>query len=355
MRISEIIDHTRQAKAQTGRSQTAQIIEMVRLRYGRGGITPEYYFNYRLFEPAMSWSAKREYVGPWIKSRIYRIQDVETAALCSDKLRAYSFFDELGLPYPRLLAATHPDIDCPGVTRLHSASGIADWLRGAAYPFFVKPAVSYLGYGNKLVAAREDETLVFGDDTRVAIDTFADMHGSPGQPTLLFQELVRPHPLLEAAIGRRVATARIVVLNDGPEPEIFAAGLRIPSGKSMVDNFQSGRSGNMIAFMDLKTGVLHTVLGGIGLSWREVETHADTGVRLVGFRVPDWDAAVGLVTTASKALPGLKIHGWDVAFSDRGPLLIETNPRGDLNSAQLGRGRGFASPRVLKLYPGGKI
>ena len=54
MRLAEIVRDARRAKAQTGRALIAQMIEMLRLRYGGYGITPDYYFNYRLFDPAMA-------------------------------------------------------------------------------------------------------------------------------------------------------------------------------------------------------------------------------------------------------------------------------------------------------------
>jgi glutathione synthase/RimK-type ligase-like ATP-grasp enzyme len=356
MQVSEILRNARIAKAQTGRSVVAQCIEMLRLRFGLSGMTPEFYFNYRLFEPAMPWRDKRTYIGPWRKKRIYRIQDPETTRIAADKLTAYRHFDAHGLAYPRLLATTNADAMLPDVAALMSAEAIDTWLRKAApYPFFVKPSASTYGWGSMLVERRDGDDLVLGNGDRIAIAAFAIKHGAPAAPVQLIQELIRPHPALAAAIGNRAATARIVAISDGVEPEIYAAGLRIPSGRSMTDNFQAGKSGNLMAFIDCASGELTTVVGGLGIDWSEVDTHPDTGAMLKGFRIPDWDRAVALVKAGCHALPGMKIHGWDIAFSDKGPLIVEDNVRGDINLAQLAPGIGLANPRFLRLYPGGKL
>lgn len=356
MGLVEILKNARRAKVLSGRGVIAQLVDIVRLRLVRNGIRPDFYYNYRLYDPSMSWDAKSRFVGPWIKSRIYRIQDPATTALCNDKLRTYALLGERGLAYPRLLAATHPQIGLDGMAALHGPAEVGAWLRDSAPDtFFIKPSVSYLGYGSRLVVGRDGDRLHFGNGDSVDFGDFATQHGAPGKPVLLFQERILPHPLLAERIGQRAATARFVVFNDRPEPEVIAVGLRIPSGNSMTDNFQSGRSGNLMAFVDVETGRIWKVLAGLGFNWREVESHPDTGQRLLDFVLPDWRAATELVAAGSMALPGLKIHGWDVAFSDKGPLLVETNPRGDLNLAQLARGRGLIDERFLSMYPGNQL
>ena len=207
MRLAEIIANARRAKAQTGRGVIAQLIDIARLRLLGNGVLAETYFNFRLFDPGIPFAAKARFAGPWIKNRIYRIQDPQTARLCNDKLRAYRYFEDHGFAYPRVLAATHPAVELPGMEALRSPGAIANWLaERAPYPFFVKPAASYLGYGNKLVAARDGDWLLLGNGERIAVDAFVQQHGAPDRPVMLFQELIRPHPILQRHIGDRAAT-----------------------------------------------------------------------------------------------------------------------------------------------------
>lgn len=57
-----------------------------------------------------------------------------------------------------------------------------------------------------------------------------------------------------------------------------------------------------------------------------------TGFPYVGFRIPDFAAVKELVLKAHDRLPESRYIGWDVALSDRGPLLVEgnENPAADL-------------------------
>ncbi len=353
----QFLEYARSAKQQSGTSIISQMIDVARLRMSDGGVTADYYYNYRLFEPKFTWHEKKSYVGPWAKTRIYRIQDQETARIFSDKFLSYRHFHEKGWPYPNVLAATHVENGFADIEPLNSEGALRNWLNDEShYPFFCKPSVSYLGYGSMLIVRAENGQLILGNGSTVSIDSFVSKHGSNNSPTMLFQELIRPHPALEQVIGNRVATARIVVLNGTSQPKILAAGLRIPSGNSMTDNFQSGKSGNMIAFIDLETGRIRKVLNGLGIKWSEASTHPDTGQPLKDLQIPNWSDAVELVLKASRDIAGLKLHGWDVAFSDKGPLLVETNPRGDLNIAQLSPGQGLlANQDFLELYPNRKF
>jgi len=353
----KLVRDLREAGRRGGRAPLVLALEMLGLRIGRHRLRFEEYLDYRLFRPELTWAQKKRFVGSWIKDRVYRVQDPETARLGSDKLRLYQHLGELGFPHPRLLAATFPSIEIAGVAALRSSAAVADWLRDAVYPVFMKPAVSYRGFGNKLITAidRGSDSLVYRDGVREPIAALAGRLGAPGAATMLFQQMIALHPAIATLTGDRVATARILVLNDSTEPEIFRAGFRIPVGDSMVDNFRGGKTSNLLARLDLETGRVIDVLAGIGLDWQTVDRHPDTGVRFAAFTIPDWQAARALVIAASRAMPGLLIHHWDVAFTGSGPVLLETNPRGDFGIPQITTERGLADDRFLRLYGNGRI
>lgn len=47
-----------------------------------------------------------------------------------------------------------------------------------------------------------------------------------------------------------------------------------------------------------------------------------------------------LVASAAQVLPGIRTQSWDVALTERGPVLLEVNFSGDLDLAQLALGAG---------------
>ncbi len=332
----------------------AQLFEMLRLRLSPSKIMPDEYFDLRLFNPALNWEAKREFLGRRTRNRVCRIQDPIDSAIATEKLLAYRLFLDAGLPFPTLLAVAHPVLIFPGAAQLHDAAAIVRWLQtDATFPFFAKPSRGQRGVGGRLVMARDGDKLHLGDGSSIVIDAFAKQYQRPALGAGLFQERIIPHPSLAAVIGDRTATARIVVLNDGPEPEITRAALRIPSGCNMTDSFADGKKGNLLALVDRFTGAVVEVLAGIGLDRRTTDVHPDTGRRFAGLMLPDWDAAVAMVRAGARLLPGLRFQGWDVAFSDRGPLLVEVNARSDYS--QQANNRGIADARFRRMYPGGRI
>jgi len=56
--------------------------------------------------------------------------------------------------------------------------------------------------------------------------------------------------------------------------------------------------------------------------------------------IPEWDALKGLVIRAHSSLPDLVTLGWDIALTDMGPLVVETNPTYDIDIVQTALKRG---------------
>ena len=73
--------------------------------------------------------------------------------------------------------------------------------------------------------------------------------------------------------------------------------------------------------------------------------HPDTGGRLEGLTIPDWPALTALALKAAAALPGLRMQAWDIAPTDRGPVLVEVNIGGDFNLPQLAHRTGLMDDR----------
>jgi hypothetical protein len=50
-----------------------------------------------------------------------------------------------------------------------------------------------------------------------------------------------------------------------------------------------------------------------------------TGALVEGLRVPHWDAAAALVRRAAPHFLPARTLGWDVALTEAGPVIVETN------------------------------
>ena len=61
--------------------------------------------------------------------------------------------------------------------------------------------------------------------------------------------------------------------------------------------------------------------------------------------MPDWPALTALGLEAATVFPGLRMQAWDIALTDRGPVLVEVNIGGDFNLPQLAHDQGLMDER----------
>lgn len=163
----------------------------------------------------------------------------------------------------------------------------------------------------------------------------------------MVQPVIESHQGLKPIISSRaLPTIRAnTCLIDGI-PRLLFAVLRIPVGDNVTDSFFHGTSGNIIAPIDLDTGRLGKCRGSASRSWPdivEVSVHPDTGNTIEGFQIPMWEEVLTLLEQGQKSLPTLKSLGWDIAVTDEGPLIVETNATYDIDLIQVAHQRGVRS------------
>lgn len=148
---------------------------------------------------------------------------------------------------------------------------------------------------------------------------------------ILLEELVIQHPEMNVLCPKSVNTMRIMTFNDHGKPEILWMGLRVGNGVNDVDNFHAQGMGVAI---DMDTGRL--VGDAIDKDNRVFTHHPTTGVRFDGFQIPCFQEAKEMVLKAALESDKILVVGWDVAISEKGPVIIEGNRR-----------PGFDLPQVL--------
>jgi hypothetical protein len=106
----------------------------------------------------------------------------------------------------------------------------------------------------------------------------------------------------------------------------------------MTDNFHHGESGNLLAYVNLASGVVERVAGGGTLT---PLAHPDTGASLLGITLPDWSTLRNVGLEGARALPGLRWQNWDIAMSSSGPMILEMNANADIDLIQHAYGAGL--------------
>ena len=156
-----------------------------------------------------------------------------------------------------------------------------------------------------------------------------------GEPKLsLFISMMAAAAISPMMAGRRAAKISFtigVTINDGVSTHLFAAILRVGTKKSgCADNTSAG--GIALGIKDdgflFDKGMLKPQYGTL------LSAHPDTGVVLSKFKIPYYEDAVKLVCHAHKFFYNVRSIGWDVAISEKGPIIIEGNDNWEITSIQ---------------------
>jgi len=307
---------------------------LIHLR-SRCGIRPREALQNGLLDPQLPEAALAATVSKRAMVELQgRVNPERLDCLTEDKAIFYAYCGSLGLPIPRLLGiAARPAGHAADGRPLREAADWESFAAGLPDEFVVKPSQGFYGRGVE-VFTRDGGDFIGSSSGRHAMeDMGAAFFTDPGFSAFVIQERLRAHPALQELSGSpNIQTVRIVTEVDelGTCRIIFAV-LRIITGDLVIDNFDGGRTGNLLSCVDPAGGSLEFALapapGGIGID--RVSHHPRTGLPFKDFRVPDWEAACALAKRAAILFLPMRTLGWDIALTTRGPRIIETNRRWD--------------------------
>ncbi len=343
------------AKRDTGRSTLSIAKEMGKFVLGEAKLTGDQYFAWRIYEDdRFTREQKAAFIGAARSRRInHVINDAEHILLFVDnKMLFGATLTASGIPYPAPHAVFSKARLPRGLGWLSNAQEVAEFLRSTdVYPLFGKPIEGNASRSAGVISIQrydaETDCIIRHDETSVPVETFAseiEEYFSTG--SYLFQERIFPHPDIEAACGSGLGTVRIVTVSEDRDIKPLYAAWKITATDAVADNFW--RKGNLLAHVDIETGELQRVRTGGGFRFDEVETHPETGAQLLGWKLPDWEAAIETVRDAHSLVSGVGIIGFDLALSSRGPLIIEANTFPNHTLYQDASGKGVYAPELLR-------
>ena len=134
------------------------------------------------------------------------------------------------------------------------------------------------------------------------------------------EELIVQHSAVSAVYPHAINTVRTVTINTGTQVHVICTYFRIGNNGRHVDNFNSG---GMVAPVDEKTGIVSD--RAIDKQKNLYAEHPMTATPICGFQFPDWEKAMDMVKKAATVVPEMGYIGWDVAFAESGPCLVEGN------------------------------
>jgi len=329
--------------ARSGKSVFRQYIEQTIVAL-RDGILGTDYYKFELFEPshfrrASEYLLRRETkdgIFWFLKHRLASPQELKAIGLrilsiadspMTDKEAFYNYCVSHGVrTVPVLLSIDKRQFNWP-------AGSIAGKL--PEIDLFVKPASArggrgaerwdYLGQGQY----RSSTGQILSE--RELLKYLAILSR---QEKIIVEPRLSNHPGIADLSSGALTTARVVSCRDKTGTgRVTHAAFRMARGtNTVVDNFHAG---GIAAAVDVATGRLGRA-SDLGIHRNSIwyERHPETNSPILGRVLPMWREAVELCERAHAAFADRVIVGWDVAFLEDGPCIIEGNGGPDLDIIQ---------------------
>lgn len=285
------------------------------------GATPREFFRYRLWDPAVPLGERLSFL-TWATRRPLEAFLNPTADMfrVRSKLRSDAFYRERGLATPDRVGIWSPRADAAsGPDRLRSRDELVAALGPQTTGVVFKLDVSGGGRSVLVFTSAGANGMRHASGEFWSYNRLIDRMAF-AEPWLI-QARVTAHPVLAAIAGCDYAVTLRLVTCRRTSGRIFLlpATIKLPSAGTGVDNFGAG---NVAVAVGGAGGLEQGVLG---LDGPPIDRHPVTGVPFRGQAVPDWNAAVELVTRAHSLIGSLRSIGWDVAMTPDGPMILEGN------------------------------
>jgi len=163
----------------------------------------------------------------------------------------------------------------------------------------------------------------------------------------LFQETVKQHSELNLLNPSCLNTLRIdTFIDKDGNIDIISAYLRMSINNKHVDNISSG--GCQVG-INLQSGKLkqlgYSSFSNVGT--RVFNKHPVTGCVFEDFEIQYFTEAKELILKVAGYMPGLRLVGWDVAISESGPVLIESNSDYSMGGNEISEG-GYRNNAIFR-------
>jgi hypothetical protein len=348
----KLVTQALRTKKQSKIGLLRQLREITAMRFGDGLLDPWEYYFFQVYLDHYSREEKRRFAGWRCELHLDGLLNTGPARkLANDKLLFHLFMTEHGAPLAEI-RAVYATGDQPTLgAKLGSPDAAERFLRDPVnMPVFVKPVRGAQGHDTSAVLGPTGDrrSLVMADGRRVGLRDFV-AGLQEGQGGFIFQELLRSQQAIRRICGDRLTTVRAIVILSPGGPEILSAVWRVPTGSNVTDNFDVGRAQNIAAGIDIETGELRRIIRGAHWHNIPVDHHPDTGLRFEFGALPDWPLIRELCLRYAPEFEDLRLQHWDIALTDRGPVIMELNVAGGLRTHQIVAERGIFGRRIHQL------
>jgi Sugar-transfer associated ATP-grasp len=321
------------------------LAELAKLRLGKGRLSFDEYVGLNLFDDTIYRTVdKSAFVGLRATQKIWLQANyrVDLFGLVNNKLACDMLFATHGFPILPTVAMFHEDVGIASPFLLRTSDELRAFMRSSKhYPMFGKPVCGTQSIGSASLDRYDGEIdrLVTTTGHSFSVDTFVSFVKAHSASGYVFQKRISPHSAVREICGDRLATVRFLTIVTKGEARVLRACWKIPAGVNAADNFW--RPGNLLAQLDRESGRVVRVMRANGQKYEEVTHHPDSGIRLQGLSVPNWQELLLFAIEGAKMFADTPLIGWDIAPVDGGAIMVEANVTPDMKLHQLADRRGM--------------
>lgn len=308
----------------TGKGKYRQLLEILWCSISTPAM-PEEYYKFEFYRKSF-WSMRRDFLFRYemknvLYKGIYRL-DGDRIAPVTNKVKFERYCMDCRIPTAGIYAHIKN-----GKIKIINQFAIED-----QQDLFIKPVSGKGGRGAERIEYQVESGLYALSKTGKA-DRLSDIlcafkkqsKTSKFKDGFIVQPKIENHSDLTHIAGKAVATCRIITIkNENSEPEGIVAVFRIPGSLSgVVDN---SHAGGLASSIDMVSGTLGraTYLGTNG-ALGKYDAHPENGERIEGLKLPYWKESLELCKESHSKMLSRVIVGWDIAITNKGPVVIEAN------------------------------
>jgi len=289
-----------------------QIFDIIQTKI-RLNFSPTEYYIYEFYKGDKTWREKSRYIG--LDGSLYwpyELNRLKFNATLTNKYIQKNLLMGFGLPTPWLITTIGQRYE------IQSFGEFREFLAGYRQDIVIKP-ISSMGGQRVLVLTCRDNGFFMAGDLYMPekIWTLLEPRLSTGY---LVEEKVSNSHQLDALFPHSLNCFRVVTIRlPGQDWKVVSCGLKVGSGKSVVDNI---RAGGIYVFLDEQGYSTSAYPKGYE---KMITHHPDTGAPLVGMQIHGADDVKEVALEASRKFGFLGTIGWDIGLSEKGPIIIEGN------------------------------
>jgi len=248
--------------------------------------------------------------------------------------------DSYGLPIPKTFGMyANGQIFVPALKKYIPLEEIVNYDLDVMF----KPISGTFGYGIVHIVIKDKKIMRSGKELSMSeFQSLLDkgINKKHHTATFIIQDFVgNQHHDMKRMFPNSLNTLRVSVAKNPETGEYDVLGLMclMGAGDMIVSNWHFGG----VVVNVLPDG--HLDRYGFSNAHKRVERHPDTGVVFSEIKIPFFEETIELAKKATAMFYGHRTIGWDFAFTEDGPVIIEANNTWGVVAHEMVEGRGYAA------------